>query len=131
MREISAHKNEPKWMLDLRLKAFKIYQKLPMPKFGPDLSKLDLSSINYFQRATDQVARDWEDVPDSMKQTFEKLGVPEAERKYLAGAEAQYESEAVYASLKQEYAKLGIIFFAIRTLHYKNIQSLLKNTLVN
>ncbi|WP_220751864.1 Fe-S cluster assembly protein SufB [Apilactobacillus xinyiensis] len=110
VREISSQKHEPQWMLDLRLRAFKIYQKLPMPKFGPDLSKLDLDNINYFQRATDQVARDWSDVPNSMKQTFEKLGVPEAERKYLAGAEAQYESEAVYANLKKEYAKLGIIF---------------------
>ncbi|MEJ6400931.1 Fe-S cluster assembly protein SufB [Nicoliella lavandulae] len=110
VREISAQKHEPKWMLAIRLKALQIYNKLPMPDFGPDLSDLDLDAIHYFQRATDHVSRDWNDVPENMKNTFEKMGVPEAERKYLAGAEAQYESEAVYASLKKEFADQGIIF---------------------
>lgn len=110
IREISAHKHEPNWMLNIRLKAFKIYQKLPMPDFGPDLSDLDLNKIRYFQRASDHVSRNWEDVPDQIKNTFEKIGVPEAERKYLAGAEAQYESEAVYANIKKEFKDMGIIF---------------------
>ncbi|MCK8635219.1 Fe-S cluster assembly protein SufB [Apilactobacillus kunkeei] len=110
VREISAQKHEPKWMLDIRLNAFKIFQKLPMPEFGPDLSDLDLNKIRYFQRATDSVSRSWDDVPEDIKNTFEKIGVPEAERKYLAGAEAQYESEAVYANIKKEFADMGIIF---------------------
>lgn len=110
IREISAHKHEPAWMLEIRLKAFKIYQKLPMPDFGPDLSDLDLNKIRYFQRASDHVSRNWDDVPDQIKNTFEKIGVPEAERKYLAGAEAQYESEAVYANIKKEFKEMGIIF---------------------
>jgi Fe-S cluster assembly protein SufB len=110
VREISNQKHEPTWMLKLRLKAFRIYQKLPMPDFGPDLTDLNLDQIKYFQRATDRVSRNWDEVPNNIKTTFEKIGVPEAERKYLAGAEAQYESEAVYANIKKEFANQGIIF---------------------
>ncbi|QLL78193.1 Fe-S cluster assembly protein SufB [Ligilactobacillus saerimneri] len=110
VRQISAAKNEPEWMLDFRLRAYKIYRKLPMPSFGPDLSKLDYEHINYFRRSTDKVARSWDDVPQEMKETFERLGVPQAERKYLAGSSAQYESEVVYHNMKKEFDKLGIIF---------------------
>ncbi len=97
-------------MLDLRLQAYQIYQSMPMPSFGPDLSEIDLNEIKYFQRATDHIARNWEDVPDEIKTTFERIGVPEAERKYLAGSAAQYESEAVYHNLKQDLESQGIIF---------------------
>ncbi len=97
-------------MLDLRLQAYQLYLQMPMPKYGPDLSNLNLDQIQYFQRATDHVARDWEDVPDEIKETFELIGVPEAERKYLAGSGAQYESEAVYSNLKRELAEQGILF---------------------
>ncbi len=79
----------------LAVQAYQIYQSMPMPSFGPDLSEIDLNEIKYFQRATDHIARNWEDVPDEIKTTFERIGVPEAERKYLAGSAAQYESEAV------------------------------------
>lgn len=110
VRQISAHKKEPKWMLDFRLKSYELYKKLPMPEFGPDLSDLDLENMLYFQTATDKKYRDWDDVPDEIKTTFEKLGVPEAERKYLAGSSAQYESEVVYHNMREEFQKLGIIF---------------------
>ena len=110
VRQISAAKHEPQWMLDYRLKAYHIYKKLPMPKFGPDLSELDLKNMLYYQKMTDKKFRDWKDVPEDLKKTFDRLGVPEAERKYLAGSSAQYESEVVYHNMKNEFAKLGIIF---------------------
>ncbi|TSO25384.1 Fe-S cluster assembly protein SufB [Lactobacillus sp. LL6] len=110
IQKISAEKHEPKWMLDYRLKAYEIYKKLPMPKFGPDLSDLNLDDMLYYQKMTDKKYRDWEDVPESIKLTFEKLGVPQAERKYLAGSAAQYESEMVYRNMKEEFDKQGIIF---------------------
>lgn len=110
VREISRRKNEPQWMLDIRLNAYHQYRKMKLPDFGPDLSKLDLSQLRYFQRPTDHVARSWADVPEEMKTTFEKMGVPEAERQYLAGATAQYESEVVYANLKRDLSRHGIIF---------------------
>ncbi|MCV3296769.1 MAG: Fe-S cluster assembly protein SufB [Oenococcus sp.] len=110
IRQISKEKEEPKWMLDYRLHAYQIYQSLPMPNFGPDLSKMDLSQMLYYQKPTDRKYRDWDQVPDKIKQTFDRLGVPEAERKYLAGSSAQYESEAVYGNMRDSFAKLGIIF---------------------
>ncbi|KRL14251.1 Fe-S cluster assembly protein SufB [Schleiferilactobacillus perolens] len=110
VRTISREKKEPQWMLDFRLKAYKIYRRMPMPDFGPDLSKLDLDDMLYFQKATDKKYRNWDDVPDTIKNTFEKLGVPEAERRYLAGSAAQYESEMVYHNMKKEFEKLGIVF---------------------
>ncbi len=85
-------------------------KKMPMPDFGPDLSDLDLEHMLYYQKATDKQYRDWEDVPDKIKETFDRLGVPEAERKYLAGSSAQYESEVVYHNMREEFEKLGIIF---------------------
>ncbi len=110
VRSISREKKEPKWMLDYRLKAYELYKKLPMPAYGPDLTKLDLDNMLYYQKATDKKYRDWEDVPEDIKNTFDRLGVPEAERKYLAGSSAQYESEVVYHNMRDEFNKLGIIF---------------------
>ena len=110
VRQISAEKNEPEWMLDYRLKAYEIYKKMPFPDFGPDLSPLDLDNMLYYQKYTKKKYRDWDDVPDEIKETFERLGVPEAERKYLAGSGAQYESEMVYHNMKKELDKQGIIF---------------------
>ncbi|PKX61848.1 Fe-S cluster assembly protein SufB [Latilactobacillus sakei] len=110
VRAISYEKKEPQWMLDFRLKSFHAYEKMPMPDFGPDLSGLDLEHMLYYQKATDKQYRDWEDVPDKIKDTFDRLGVPEAERKYLAGSSAQYESEVVYHNMRDEFEKLGIIF---------------------
>ncbi|MCS6157183.1 Fe-S cluster assembly protein SufB [Lactiplantibacillus plantarum] len=110
VREISAAKHEPQWMLDYRLNAYHEYLKMLMPKFGPDLTKLDLKDMLYYQKMTDKKFRDWKEVPADLKRTFDRLGVPEAERKYLAGSSAQYESEVVYHNMRKDFEKLGIIF---------------------
>ena len=100
VRQISAKKNEPDWMLEYRLKAFEAYQKMAMHDWGPDLSEIDFNEIYYYNKPTDKQYRDWDDVPQELKDTFERLGVPEAERKWLAGSSAQYESEVVYHRMK-------------------------------
>ena len=110
VRDISASKQEPEWMLDFRLKALEAYHRIPLPKWGPDLSQVNFDDIIYFQKASDKPARSWDDVPEKIKETFERIGIPEAERAYLAGASAQYESEVVYHNMKDEFTKLGIVF---------------------
>ncbi|MDR0298494.1 MAG: Fe-S cluster assembly protein SufB [Streptococcaceae bacterium] len=110
VREISAAKNEPEWMLEFRLKSYEAFKKLELPKWGPDLNFIDFDDIIYYQKPSAKAARTWEDVPDEIKDTFEKIGIPEAERAYLAGASAQYESEVVYHNMKDEFEKMGIIF---------------------
>lgn len=110
VRKISKEKKEPKWMLDLRLRALELYNKTPLPTWGPDLSKLDLKKIVYYRKADAGREQDWDKVPDEIKNTFEKLGIPEAERKALAGAGAQYESDVVYHNLKKEWEDKGVIF---------------------
>ncbi len=110
VKEISAIKGEPQWMLDFRLRALEIFYKKQMPAFGGDLSKLDFDNIHYYIRPSDQKGRTWEEVPDKVKTTFDRLGIPEAEKKFLAGVEAQYDSESVYSSLKGQWEKLGVIF---------------------
>jgi Fe-S cluster assembly protein SufB len=115
VRQISKHKEEPEWMLEFRLKALKTYLAKPMPTWGGDLSNLEavLDDIYYYIRPQDRMERSWDDVPQEIKDTFEKLGIPEAERKALAGVGAQYESEMVYHSLKKEWEDKGIIFDSI------------------
>jgi len=115
VRQISAHKEEPEWMLDFRLKALEIYESKPMPNWGGDLSGLQdtLDEIYFYVRPQDKMEHSWDDVPDNIKDTFEKLGIPEAEQKVLAGVGAQYESEMVYHSLKQEWDEKGVIFDSI------------------
>ncbi len=115
VREISALKSEPEWMLDFRLKALDIFFDMPMPTWGVDLEALDFEQFYYFMRATPTKQRSWDDVPEAIKDTFEKLGIPEAERKYLAGVETQMDSEAVYSSLKEEWERHGIIFVDMDT----------------
>lgn len=110
VRNISAYKHEPKWMLDYRLKSLELFYKLPMPDFGPDLSGIEFDDVIYFQKLADKKVNDWDDVPDKIKETFERLGIPQAERDYLSGAVAQYESEVVYHNMKEEFQKQGIIF---------------------
>lgn len=110
IRDISARKDEPQWMLDYRLKAYEHYKDRPMPTWGADLSELELDEYTYYRKASDKTERSWDDVPDEIKETFERLGVPEAEREYLAGSGAQYESEVVYHNMKEEFEKLGIVF---------------------
>ena len=106
---ISKIKKEPKWLLDLRLKAYKHFQKREMPKWGADLSELDFDNIRYFASVGKQ-AKNWKEVPENIKDTFEKLKIPEFEIKFLAGTATQYESEIVYNKLKKEWEDLGIIF---------------------
>lgn len=113
--EISRYKQEPDWVTQFRLDAFKQYKALPMPEFGPDLSDLDLNDIQYFMRSTDKVHTRWQDVPKEIKDTFEALGIPKAEQEYLSGVKAQYESEVIYSSLKKELANEGVIFLDIDT----------------
>ena len=108
--EISWMKGEPDWMRALRHKALDIFFSKPTPTWGGDLSRLDYNDIYYYIKPVEQQGRTWDEVPDSIKETFERLGIPEAERKFLAGAGAQYESEAVYHSLKEEWGKQGVVF---------------------
>lgn len=115
IEDISYQKREPEWMRKLRLRAFKIFQAKKMPSFGPDLSDLDFSKINFYQRPEVIHASRWEDLPLGIRQTYEKLKIPEIERKYLAGSLAQYESEAVYEKLKKSWVEQGIIFVDMDT----------------
>ncbi|MBT7553202.1 Fe-S cluster assembly protein SufB [bacterium] len=110
VREISQNKNEPEWMLQRRLDSLELFNNLPIPNWGPDLSKLDLSHITYFAQASDQQADKWEDVPKDIKNTFDKLGIPKAEQEVLAGVGAQYESTVIYHNLKEQFKKQGVIF---------------------
>ncbi|MEM8530295.1 MAG: Fe-S cluster assembly protein SufB [Chloroflexota bacterium] len=114
VRELSGMKGEPEWMLRRRLQALEIFRKKPVPLTGmwanPDLAGLNYDDIHYFVRAGEKPQHDWDAVPEEIKNTFEKLGIPEAERKFLAGVGAQYESEVVYHSLREEWSKLGVIF---------------------
>ena len=113
VRQISAYKEEPEWMLEFRLKAYKHYIQRPMPTWGPDLNGLDLDNIYYYVRPEQIDQKSWEDVPDTIKTTFDKLGIPEAEQKYLAGVGAQYDSEMVYHNVQEALEKQGVIFLSI------------------
>lgn len=110
VREISSMKNEPEWMLESRLKALEIFYSKPMPQWGGDLSGLDFDEITYYVKPTEATQRSWDEVPEEIKRTFDKLGIPEAEQKYLAGVSAQYESEVVYHNMKKDLEELGIVF---------------------
>ena len=110
IKEISEKKQEPEWMLDLRLKALKIYNELKMPTWGPDLSELDMSKIATYVKPKTNMKKSWEDVPEDIKSTFDALGIPEAEKESLAGVGAQYDSEIVYHSIKEELVKQGVIY---------------------
>ncbi len=108
--QISEMKNEPQWMRDFRLKALEVFRQKPTPIWGGNLSELNFDDIHYYMRATDRQGKTWDDVPAEIKNTFDKLGIPEAERKFLAGVGAQYESEVVYHSLREDLQKKGVIF---------------------
>lgn len=107
---ISKHKNEPQWMLDFRLRAFDIFMKKPMPQWGGNLNSIDFQNIYYYAKASEKTENDWDNVPKDVKNTFDKLGIPEAEKKFLAGVGAQYESEVVYHHLRDDLEKQGVIF---------------------
>mgnify|MGYP000470425222 CR=1 FL=1 len=119
VREISKQKKEPDWMLKKRLAAYDLYIKTPLPSFGPSLDKLDLDKIVYFVRPDTEEKKSWEEVPENIRNTFEKLGIPEAERKALAGVGAQYDSDVVYHSLKKEWEEKGVIFENMDTAVHK------------
>ena len=108
--EISKLKDEPQWMLDFRLRSYDIFMKKPMPNWGGDLGKIDFNNIYYYARASEKTEKNWDDVPADVKATFDKLGIPEAEKKFLAGVGAQYESEVVYHHLREDLAKQGVLF---------------------
>ena len=111
VRDISAQKNESEWMLDKRLKALRMFDKKPMPKWGSDLSGIDFDNIKYYVKSTEKQAQTWEDLPDDIKETYDKLGIPEAEKQRLvAGVAAQYESEVVYHQIREDLEEQGVIF---------------------
>jgi len=110
VREISKLKDEPQWMLDFRLRSYDAFMKKPMPQWGGDLNKIDFQNIFYYAKASDKTEKNWDDVPENVKNTFDKLGIPEAEKKFLAGVGAQYESEVVYHNLRKDLADQGVLF---------------------
>ncbi len=113
VKQISKMKGEPQWMLDYRLKAYDHYVKREMPMWGPDVTPLDLDDIYYYVKPTEGQEKDWDDVPDDIKNTFDKLGIPEAEQKFLSGVGAQYESEMVYHSILEHLEEQGVLFLSI------------------
>jgi len=111
VRGISALKNEPQWMLDLRLKGLRLFNRKPMPTWGADLSSIDFDNIKYFVRSTEKQATSWDELPDDIKNTYDRLGIPEAEKQRLiAGVAAQYESEVVYHKIRDDLEEQGVIF---------------------
>jgi len=113
VRQISQMKEEPEWMLNFRLKALEHYQARPMPTWGPDLSTLDMDDVFYYVKPTDEEGKTWDDIPESIKNTFDRLGIPDAEQKFLAGVGAQYESEMIYHSIHEQLAEQGVLFKSI------------------
>ncbi|MBW0010267.1 MAG: Fe-S cluster assembly protein SufB, partial [Pseudonocardiales bacterium] len=111
VRDISARKNEPEWMLETRLKALRLFQRKPMPHWGADLSGIDFDNIKYFVRSTEKQAASWDELPDDIKTTYDRLGIPEAEKaRLVAGVAAQYESEVVYHKIREDLEELGVQF---------------------
>ena len=112
VREISKAKGEPEWMLEFRLKAYRQFLKMPLPDFGPSLKEVDFDSFTYFTRVAEGEHSSWDEIPDTVKKTFQKLGIPEAEQKYLSGVSTQYESEVVYHNMLEELQEKGVIFLS-------------------
>lgn len=110
VKAISKYKGEPDWMLDFRVKAYQKFIEMPMPDFGPSLDFIDFDEYTYYIKSSEEIESSWDKVPEKIKQTFEKLGIPEAERKYLAGLSTQFESEVVYHNTLEELDKLGVLF---------------------
>src|SRR5690349_12103726 len=111
VRDISAKKSEPEWMLDLRLKGLRLFGRKPMPSWGADLSGIDFDNIKYFVRSTERQAATWEDLPEDIKNTYDRLGIPEAEKaRLVSGVAAQYESEVVYHQIREDLEEQGVIF---------------------
>ncbi len=113
IRQIWQRKKEPQWMLEFRLQALKIFYKLPLPKWGPNLSQINFEDFSYYQEVTTTPPRSWEDIPTEIKATYEQLGLPEAEQRFLAGIATQAESQILYKSLRRQLQKRGVIFLSI------------------
>ena len=113
VRKISGMKKEPQWMLEFRLKALKAFNEKPMPEWGADLSGIDFKGIIYYMKASQENKGKWEDVPEDVKKTFERLGIPEAERKFLAGVGAQYDSEVMYHNIRKDLEEKGVVFLSM------------------
>ncbi|MBQ0036535.1 MAG: Fe-S cluster assembly protein SufB [Firmicutes bacterium] len=111
VRQISAAKHEPDWMLEYRLKAYHKFVEMPLPSFGPDLSNIDFNDFTYYKKPSKKVEKSWDEVPETIKNTFEKLKIPESEQKFLAGVSTQYESEVVYHNMLKEVEEKGVLFF--------------------
>lgn len=112
IREISRLKNEPEWMLEFRLKSYEAFKTMSNPSYGPSLEDIDFNSFTYFTRASNKEENSWDEVPETVKNTFSRLGIPEAEQKYLAGVSTQYESEVVYHNMLKEVEEKGVIFLS-------------------
>ena len=115
VRDISERKHDPKWMLDFRLKSLDIYNHTPLPTWGPDLSELNMDEITTYVQPDAKMAGKWDDVPDDIKNTFDRLGIPEAEKTSLAGVGAQYDSEVVYHSIQDRLTEQGVIYTDMET----------------
>src|ERR687898_2220739 len=110
VESISEYKDEPQWMREFRLKALEHFLQRPTPTWGGNLAQIDWDNIHYFVRASEKQSRNWDEVPDDIKKTFDRLGIPEAERDFLAGVGAQYESEVVYHQIREDLEKEGVVF---------------------
>ncbi|MDO4940224.1 MAG: Fe-S cluster assembly protein SufB [Erysipelotrichaceae bacterium] len=111
IRQISAAKQEPEWMLEYRLTAYRKFVEMPLPSFGPDLKDIDFNDFTYYKKPSQKVEKSWDEVPETIKSTFEKLKIPESEQKFLAGVSTQYESEVVYHNMLKEVEEKGVLFF--------------------
>ena len=115
VRKISELKNEPEWMLDFRLKSLEIYNRMGIPNWIPDISGLDMANIHTYVKPKVDMKENWDEVPEEIKSTFDRLGIPEAEKTSLAGVGAQYDSEVVYHSIQEDLVKQGVIYTDIET----------------
>lgn len=115
VKAISAHKNEPEWMTEFRLRSLKIFESKPVPTWGGELSKIDFQSYRYYLSPSDKKTASWDEVPAEVKETYDRLGIPEAERKFLAGVGAQYDSEVLYHNIREDLTKQGVIFVSMDT----------------
>lgn len=113
IRAMSLSKNEPEWMLDIRLKAYDHFLSRPVPTWGADLGEIDFDEIYYYIKPSEREGDNWDDIPSYIKDTFNKLGIPDAEQKYLSGVAAQYESEVVYHNIKKDLEEKGVVFLGM------------------
>ena len=127
VEKISQRKNDPEWMRELRLAALDVYNGMPMPKFGPDVSELDLDNIESYVEASSAMVDDWNKVPQEIRQTFEQLGIPQAEQSGLAGVGAQYDSELVYHNIQQAVADTGVVYMGLEAALHSNYAEIIQD----